>query len=291
MWTTKPIAAATLILGIVCASRAQAGNISLDITPRSGFSGGRIHADIAVHNVGGEPALAVQTEVWLGERHVAGERHDRLPAGGSLTNRVDVGAPPQPPGIHTLVVRVLYEDETGHPFSALATIPVFTADTMPLALIEARLTSVDLDRSERATLTLVSRHTEDVALDCRLVLPRELRAKPDRVRLTLSPGRLRRLPFTIENRTAIRGSYYRIFAIVDMSHAGAHQSLVVPAAVAVTPFPTLSQQSERLGVIAAILLLVLFGAAQCVKAERSARTPRRRIRNGACCACCVDYLS
>ena len=188
-----------------------------------------------------------------------------------ISNRptADLGSPSLPAGIHMIIMRVYYTDAFGHPVSVLHTAQVFTADVDPSAPFNADLTWTVIRDSGSVKLTLTETRGARQDVSCRLILPAELQCTEPKVTLQLEPNGSASHAFLVRNTTALRGSGYRIYAILDFIRDRKHLSMQKSALLTIDPYRIMSPGEHRCWIALAVVLLLMFCAAQ-MRSRRSA---------------------
>ena len=237
-------------------------SLSLGIDASTRFFDGQISAKVTITNQGEESAKSVYVEALLGERSVSSSKIETLPV--SFTNEwsMKLGPPPKPRGVHTIALRVRYTDIYGHPASGLHAVPVYTGDAPAGRPIDSELSSTTIKQSGELKLTLNVHQgfTNEVA--CRLVLPSEIRCDQPVARLRPTAGEKVEHLFEIYNGTALRGSRYRVFVVLDYFLDGLHASTVDAGILEVHPYRKLSSRERNLWIAAIAMLVIAFIAAQ-----------------------------
>jgi len=253
-----------LVIAILHAfpARGNAAYIALRMRPSARFANGRITATVRITNRGNEAAGNVWTEAMLGDTVVESSHLPALAPDETHAWEIDMGTAPALPGVHALVFRAHYLDSHGHPFSALHTIPLFTADVTPDSGITAELTSLELDRTGTLELTVSSRHADPVDVECRLMLPDEITCPRAVYRATVSPSREATHRYTLHNVAALPGSRSRVFAVIRYRHASRGHAAIAAATVRVRRYPWLSRRARNVWIGVIAILLVAFVAAQ-----------------------------
>ena len=258
--------AAVLLLAAIAAD-AVAGRISPQIAPRSRFTGGEAWVEVSVFNAGDETARDVQAVAELGGRSARSALREALPPGESCELRVDLGSPPTPRGLYTIVLRVHYEDDLGHGFTALSTIPIFTADTEPDPGFAVRLSPLTMEARGRIRLAVAASDPRVRDVTARLVLPAELRAAQTQAPEALAPGDTELETTVIENVSGLEGSYYRVYAVADAVVEGVHKSAVGASTIVLAPPTAMSRTVKIAWIAAGAALLAAFGLLQLLPAK------------------------
>lgn len=255
--------------------RCPASHITLKITPSVRFSRGRVGVSLVIANHGDEPAVAVSAEAQIGDVSATGPDRATIQPGEETRTSFDVGPAPTPPGAYTTVFRVRYADQNGHRFTALRSLPLLTAApddaTDP---VNARLSPLTVRHRGTLELAIRSRSSERLPVAATLVLPDELSCAEPVTNLMLEAGGETTCSFAIVNSSALPGSAYHVFAVVDCIIAGQHRTATGTGRVRIAPDMT-TFRLRILGSLAALALLGLFVAAQFRAPTTAPRDPPR----------------
>jgi len=253
---------------LFCGSGYSA-SLSLGFDASTRFAGGQVTARVTITNQGDESAKSVYVEALLGKRSVSSSRIETLPVDSSNEWNIELGSPPKPRGVHTIALRVRYTDIYGHPASGLHTVPVYTGDAPAGRSSGSELSSTTIKQSGALKLTLNAHQgfTNEVA--CRLILPSEIRCDQPVVSLHPTAGEKVEHLFEIHNGTALRGSRYRVFVVLDYVLDGLHASTVEVGILEVNPYRKFSIRERNLWIVVIAMLVIAFIAAQFFPVRRN----------------------
>jgi len=234
-----------------------------------------------IANEGDEPAHQVQALVEI-EGHAVSlpliaeiRPHEQQ----TVKATVPVGALEQ--GSYTGVLRVGYADGNGYALSTVAVIPV-SKRVNPPSPVTAVVRAGDVASSGGVDVLVsnVVRRTTPVRV--RLIAPRELTVTPSDARIVLQGGQQESLRFAVRNASALPGSSYAVFAIVDTEQNGAHTSVVQSDHMAILASADAPSSSLLIAALALIPIAVLlffqvsrWAAMRIRKAPPPGALPRR----------------
>jgi|RhiMetdeSRZDD1v2_1073273.scaffolds.fasta_scaffold47877_2 hypothetical protein len=138
------------------------------------------------------------------------------------------------PGSYTAVLRVGYTDANGYVLSTVALVPV-SKRVNPPSPITVVMRAGDVASSGEVDVQVSNVVRRTAPVHVRLIAPRELTVTPSDTRIVLQAGQQESLRFAVRNASALPGSSYAIFAVVDAQENGAHTS---------------TAQSERMSILA-----------------------------------------
>ena len=266
------ILAITVALAATC---AHASFISMQSDPSVFIEDNKVLAVIRLTNLGDEPAYDLSVRAACKGQEGLSETVANIQPDGSVTLNADMGSPPSPGGIYTVVFTIYYKDSGGTSYSALNSIPLVTdLDAPPRYAVKVTAENVALDR--RGTIDAqieVMDSVEDHTLS--LFLPAEIRC---REKVTSIKQGASSASFTIRNKTANPGSTYLAIIVSDYTKQGTHISKATPMNIKVT---SAAPASQSVGLISLLIALVAVAVALQV------RPLRQRIRID---KRCIGYL-
>ena len=259
---------AIALIALVClhAVPCAAGYISFELTPSSSFSAEGILVSLVAVNRGDEPATTLRVEASVGGNRVHSDVRDTLAPGEEMLTRLKMPSQLDPPGVYTIIVKLDYRDQRGHPFSALTSIPLTNAETDDEEALSANLTSAHLTRSGEIRLTLRNSENEALKAAVSLILPRDLECRRTNISAVVAPNETHATPFRIGNVSAFPGSTYRVFAVIDYVRNDRHRSFAAPASITIpVAAQPLSPRARNTWIAIIIALLALFVAIQFIR--------------------------
>ena len=195
---------------------AFAGTISIRSAIQAERQGDALLVSVELANAGDEPAHLVQARLEAAGMNFAGGDHPLIAPGAGARETWRVPLAGKPPGRHPILLWIHYSDANGYPFTALASAIVsIDRDVAPQVAARFSEPEVSLAGNGRARLELANLAEQELALSVRLVGPRELRLSPGRRRFALVARQRRELELELENLSALPGSRYPIFAVVE----------------------------------------------------------------------------
>jgi len=203
----------------------RAGTISMEVT----CAVAETNLVVSVVNGGDEPAQNVVTEVsFLGDLHHAPSREtldpgEALEVSFALEDRDLTGTYPA-------VVTVFFEDLNAYPFSSVTVHPAaFGKAHVPR--IFGTLEGGRLRRKRNLTLSVRSQSTHEIAVDCRVVVAREMLAEQPEQAILLPADGVRKLEIRLENFSVLPGSTYPVYVLLEYDEAGEHFCAIASSSV------------------------------------------------------------
>jgi len=208
----------SLLLVLLTASTVAAGTISIRSSIQAERRGGDLLLAVELGNAGDQAAHQVQALLEVAGDRFAGPVHQQIAPEATRTERWQIPLSGKAPGRHPILLSVHYADANGYPFTALAS-AIFTIDHDVVSQLSARFLtpSLNLVAGAATSLELVNLSRQPLQLNLRLIGPRELRLRPERARQQLGPQQRAEVNVRLENLSALTGSRYPIFAVVEYS--------------------------------------------------------------------------
>lgn len=228
----RALAPALLYL-LALTSPAVAGTISIGITPAVELKDGELTARVGVSNSGDEPALSVGTVLTFGEQQARSELRKALAPNEAMETALALRVGDLAPGRWPYRVAVDYADGNQYPFQAVHT-SLVTVGSPPPAKV-----AIPLIRSEgfgrNGTLRVTVKNLAGVAREAalRVTLPDGVEVTKPLERVALAPWAEAQVAVPLVNRTALPGSRYPAFAIVEYDEDGVHQAVVAQGLVSI----------------------------------------------------------
>jgi hypothetical protein len=264
----RPRALAALLLWLP-ALRAGAGEITLRLASTAELGSGSLRVALKVTNAGDDTAFALRPRVALGERELLGGSRASLVPGASFEVALAMPAPPLGLGRWPFRVAVDYADGNSHPYQSLQAGLLVVGQPAPFALKLDGIEATPLQ--DRGTLKLALHNPGAHAVRARvsLLVPADLEPPARSEDVALAPAERRALTLPLGVRTALVGSRYAVYVLVEYDDAGAHQAWLAEAVVAIR------ERRPRLafGLSAAALGLLVLWAALLLRRRRLSAAP------------------
>jgi hypothetical protein len=245
-------------VALVVAVPASAKTISITITQRAEQQGTKLVVHTTVGNTGDESAKAVTANLRFGDATVKGKTHDDLAPNASFDEDLAVETGTLGPGRWPYQVTVDYADANLYPFQALlvTTFPVGSPPTAKLSV--AKIESSGIADSGSITIHLKNLAAVERDVAYRVVVPEGLEATDPTGRVHLGSWAETTASATIVNRTALAGSKYPVFVVVEYDDGGTHQSVIGQSIVEIVPPRNLWETYQTPLIAGAVLLVVLW---------------------------------
>lgn len=213
---------------------------------------------VELENRGDEAALDLRIELSLDGFAALASGIGSLAPGERGVAQVELDLPPGE-GRHPVVVRLLYGDENGYPLSALSHAYIVVGSERP-AGVEGVVEPLALAGPRKLRWRLTNREPEAVGVTATLLLPRELSSAEAPRYVELGADQSLQGSHLVTGSSALAGSVYRVYLLVDYDLGDRRQSLFLPADVRVVAARHAAGLHRR-GILIWIVLLAAAGAA------------------------------
>jgi hypothetical protein len=240
-----------LLAFLLCISFASASYISMqtDATIASN------QVTVNVSNLGDEASKSVQISAELNSQKKTGAVKDIL---GIMdkTGQTFTFDTAGMNGAYPLVITVDYADMNSYPFSSV-TVSQFFSGNLTRSEIAGMIDPVVVSDQADIVLKLKNTGTTGKKLSLKFVVPKELTLQQTSGALNLDANSEGNLKLNLKKFSALAGSTYFIYALIEYDENGMHYSSIVSAKVSVVDKKNILWSNQVL-VIAAILAVGAF---------------------------------
>lgn len=221
-----------LVLALLAAAEpCRARYITLDVRPSAEFIERFLRVSASITNAGDESAYKVQVSLEAQGHFIVLPTIDQIGAAEQKTIAATLPVGEVAPGSYTAILRTRYTDFNGYQFSTVTVVPV-SKWVSPPSPVSALMTAGEITSSGeiRIRVTNLSRRISPVRV--RVVAPDELMVSPPEIRLRLqNEQEEEQVRFTVRNASALPGSVYAVFAVLDTDVQDLHASTTVSARI------------------------------------------------------------
>lgn len=228
-------------------------------------------AIITVTNLGDEIAYSVQLSVDINGQEKISDLKSQLGMQEKFEWKMPLGARLKNPGKYPLVLTTNYQDANSYPFSAIS-VSTFDYKQSAIPDIAAKIGNIKLSGKGVLELTVKNMAERAKGLNIRLIAPKELTAGKDKVSIKLPAKTEMSINFEIEKFSALAGSSYAVFAVIEYDENGRHYTAVSNGMVKVVQGGIFSLQ--KLAVFAMIAIIVVLFAYFMMFRKRKNRKER-----------------
>jgi len=247
---------------------ASAKTISITITQRAEQRGANLVVNLTVGNTGDESAKAVTPNLKFGDKQVKGKTHDDVAPNTTFEEELTIETGTLGPGRWPYQVRVDYADANLYPFQALlvTSLPIENPPTAKLSV--SKIESEGIADSGPIDIRLKNLSATERDVGFHVVVPEGLEAPDAAATVHLAGWAEVTSSATILNRTALAGSKYPVFVVVEFDDGGMHQSVIGQGIVEIVA-PRNVWETYQTPLIAGAVLLVVLWLAYVVRGVMS----------------------
>ena len=211
---------------------------------------------VKVTNLGDEAAYNVQLSLDINNKKTISNVKERLGIQKSFEWKVPLAAKPKNPGKYPLILTTNYQDANFYPFSAIS-VSAFDYKQSTISDIAAKINNIEL--SDEGTLELTIKNLADTAknIDIRLIVPKELTADKEKLRAKLPAKTQSTIHFEIKKFSALVGSSYVVFAIIEYDENNRHYTTMASGVVKIAEKKNIFT-NQNLLISLLVILVVIF---------------------------------
>jgi hypothetical protein len=253
------------VLSFGFCSLASASYITLKTTVTSVIDKDQLKVIVSTANKGDEPAYNVQAEVRVGSKKVLGAKSQEM--GINQPYRAEAVFPLnlKTPGRYPMVLVMHYTDANQYPFSALNCQTFAYKTEAPPEDVFGSLRPVSFWKKAEMGLNLKNMGGEEITASVDLVVPRELTASSERIKLNIPSKSEINQRFTVSNFSALSGSNYQVYAVVEYEKDRMHYTRIIPGVIKIVEAKTLMGIDSTFLIAVFILLVVVFVVFQVIR--------------------------
>ena len=210
-----------ILLLILLSSLVSASFITMQTTTSITTSEESIQLNISTINKGDEPAYNVQFIADIDGKKATSEVKQRLEVDEKFVFDKLVKNPLEKKGTYPLILTTKYEDANGYPFSAIS-VSTFANKEASISEIAAKLEAIELSDKGIMKLTVKNTGKTEKDLNIRLVTAKELTINNDEFELNLASKEEKTIEFEIESFSALPGSTYPIYSVIEYEEDDMH---------------------------------------------------------------------
>jgi hypothetical protein len=249
---------AILLLG---ASPSHAGVISIEAQITTQIKSDTLFTTVTVTNRGDEAADNIQIETQSPTTSQKSAVLPTLPVGKSHSETFSYPLQGLLRGRYPYLARIDYTDTNLYPFSALA-FSLFNYQENASSYLLGTLGNTKIEKNGRIELSVKNLDARDKQLTIELITPRELSVDHARSQSVLSAGAESTISFSMRNFSALQGSTYAVFALIQYEDGGTHFTTLAPGTVIIGPpgfLSTLQKYQTPLIALSLAFGFLIFG--------------------------------
>jgi hypothetical protein len=226
------VAVLAFLATLTVAATAHARFITIEANVNAGIEGETATISVNISNKGDEAAHNVVVRAEIGGAVQTGLLREALLPNERYSETFNTVVEYQKPGRYPVIVTVDYTDGNQYPFSALSIVHLDYRENV-VGRVVGELGSASIGPRGSVKLNVRNLGQTEERLTARLVTPRELSASPATREVRLKPNEKEALAFKVRNESALSGSQYQVYALLDYEQDNYHFSNVVGGQISV----------------------------------------------------------
>lgn len=211
---------------------------------------------ITITNLGDEAAYNVQLSLNINNKRVISNVKRQLGVQKSFKWKVPLAAKPKNPGKYPLILTTNYQDANSYPFSAIS-VSTFDYNLATISDIAAKINNIEL--SDKGTLELTIKNLAETTKDLsiKLIVPKELTINKEKLSLKLPAKTEKTINFEIKKFSALTGSSYSVFAVIEYDENNQHYTTITNGIVKIIEKQGIDMKNNFL-LITLVILIIVF---------------------------------
>jgi hypothetical protein len=243
------------------AQSSLASRITMNTTVNAIVENGKLEISIATTNKGDESAFSTQAEVKVLGKTILLEKLNELIVDGTYQAKASIPLTGIIPGEYPVVTTIHYADANQYPFSAINCQKFSYKTQGQPAILFGTLRRVTLWEEGDTTLALKNLDANPIDFSLRVAAPNELTIVDLPAKNNIKAKSGIDLPIKIKKFSALSGSSYQIFGIVEFTKDGIHQTSIIPGMAEVLENKTILGIDQKfIYLILAVLILAFIGS-------------------------------
>ncbi len=246
-----------VFLSIFPFSYARGGYITIETKASTAIEGNNLKISVETKNKGNEAAYNIEIISNVQNEPKSGKIKDVLNVDETYKVEMDFNLNLENPGKYPAVVYVNYTDANQYPFSAISCMQFNFGENVSSQIFA---TSADMQMSNKGTFLLniknLSEKEKDVQV--RLIVPKELSLLNSPKKVSLKARSEKEITFDINNFSALAGSNYQIYSLLEYVETGKHYTAIVPGMIKIAKKEPFYLKYKTALIIIAVLLIILF---------------------------------
>lgn len=235
----------------------QAGSITLTSSLTCSVTASQLSAKLIVINEGAETAHKLRAVFQNGDKVWTSDQRDRLEQNQIWRMEYQDGLEKRLFGSYPLVVKILYQDEAGYPLSTVIINPYSYAVTTESS-VSGDLKDIKLARKGKCNLRVSNQRSQGLNLRVSFFTSNELTVSSAHKELFLQPSSKKTIRVLLENVTALAGSTYPLWAVMEYDSEDKHFTSLCSSKIHIQDNVSFFKDLKWVFVILFVLLLALF---------------------------------
>ena len=246
-----------LFLLVLGPTSAKASFIRLETQINSTYDGKRFKVGVEVTNRGDEPAYNVQVNGEVNGQMLTTPAKDSLGVNEKYSTDAVLDTNLAKNGKYPVIVKVDYTDANQYPFSAISINHVVYGKNVTSQMFGI-FKNIEISSEGILNLSLKSLSEQEEKVTVRLILPRELSSPNLSKTISLKAKSEDKVNFEVKNFSALPGSVYSVYAIMEYDEGDTHYSSSVGGNISIQKEGGFVKSNRTLLIGIAVILVVLF---------------------------------
>ena len=250
---------------------ASAGHITIKTETTVAVNGGNLKVKVVVTNEGDESAFNVQININENQRIQSSPIKQVLAVIENFEYEANYSLTQTKHGRYPLIINVDYTDANQYPFTAITcTYYSFGSDTVSKVFG----TAGDIRLTRYTTLPLKLKNMDELSKEMQicLIVPKESSVQEKVKKVTIQPRSEINTIFNVSNFSALPGSIYQVFFVLEYEDESKHYTNIVPCFIHVDVSKGFLKKYKWYIIAGSSVLFVVLMAFQFI--------PRKRYSSG-----------
>ena len=243
----------TLWIFLAWALSAEASFITIATSVETKIEDNRATVRISVRNKGDEPAYNIRITARVMEEIVVSPLLDILKPGHPYNRDMGMDLIVEKAGRYPVIVTVDYTDASYYPFTALA-VSFLDYKEKAVGRVFGRADPLEIARGGRVGVALKNLETAEKNIRVRLILPKDFSTPAPEMEVTVPVGKEKTVAFDIQNISALPGSRYPVYALLEYEDEQRHYTSEVEIRIDVIEDQGMPD-AYKIALIAAVTIL------------------------------------
>jgi hypothetical protein len=254
IWNFFVLGTSLFILLLPRATEAGFITIETDVQASVGDSTGT--AKIRVTNKGDEAAYNIRISADIGGNVKKGPLQEILKPNHDISETITAPVDYKKPGRYPVIVWIDYTDQNQYPFTAISIVYLNFQEPV-VGRVVGEMPPLEME--DRGNLRVKVKNLEQNERDIkvRLVVPEEFSSSSSRQEIRLKPGAEETLSFELRNVSALAGSSYQVYTLLQYEDQQYHYANAIGSIVAVQATKTFFERYQKPLIGIAIVLAIL----------------------------------
>lgn len=239
------------------AAAVQAKTITLTSTLTCTVTPSQLNAELTIKNEGEESAHNIWATFVNGDKIWISDITAELKVDQLLRIEYQEKLDMKLQGTYTLIAKILYQDAAGYPLSTIVVNP-FVYGEAAISSVFGQLEDLKLSSRGNLDLRLTNSDHNDLVLNISIFVPDELSAFPTQGEYFIGAMSEKTYRVKLENFSALVGSTYPAWAVIEHDNEDHHSTQVCSAAVQIIDKPNVFQEYWWLWITLLTILTALF---------------------------------